>query len=149
MELTTSDEYVHPFGPMKHTWHSGSGIIVRSTAPLEFVEWVMVQRHFEQRGKHEGYIGGKLYEVHHVVPIVDNRTEYNDYNETNQPKGKLMNHVKNAVRSTKNFVANHKSAFAFVVGASIGIALNKTALREHDAFLKEHGLYEEFYLPEG
>lgn len=58
-----------------------------------------------------------------------------------------MNHIKNAVQTSKNFVATHRVAIAFTAGASLGIVLNKLALSQHDEFLKEHGLYDEFYTP--
>lgn len=52
------------------------------------------------------------------------------------------------LRSTKKFVANHKVAVAITVTALTCLALNKSALKQHDKFLKEHGLLEKFYHPE-
>lgn len=57
----------------------------------------------------------------------------------------MKNITKKAVARTKRFVANHKVGLAFATGASIGIVLNKFALKAHDDFLTEHGLYDEFY----
>ncbi len=61
----------------------------------------------------------------------------------------MKNFAKKTVVSTKKFVRNHKTATAFLAGAVIGITINRKAVGEHDSFLKEHGLYEAFYTPEG
>lgn len=61
----------------------------------------------------------------------------------------MKNFTKKTIISTKNFVVNHKTAIAFVTGAALGIAINRRAVSEHDSFLKENGLYEAFYTPEG
>lgn len=55
--------------------------------------------------------------------------------------------IKKTYLSTRNFVRNHKTAIAFCSGAALGIVLNKYAIRDHDNFLKEKGLYEEYYTP--
>jgi len=47
--------------------------------------------------------------------------------------------------SAKKFVAKHKVALAVTTTAVICLALNRTALAQHNDFLKEHDLYEEFY----
>lgn len=47
--------------------------------------------------------------------------------------------------SVKKFVVNHKVAIAITVTAVTCIALNKSALRQHNDFLKEHGLFDAFY----
>lgn len=59
-----------------------------------------------------------------------------------------MNPVKKTVVSTKNFVVRHKTAVAVAVTATVCLALNRSALNQHDEFLKEHGLFEEYYTPE-
>lgn len=53
--------------------------------------------------------------------------------------------MKNIVAPTIKFVANHKVAIAVVATTVVCIALNKTALKQHDNFLKEHGLFDEYY----
>jgi hypothetical protein len=59
-----------------------------------------------------------------------------------------MNNVKKTVVSTKNFVVRHKTAVAVAVTATVLTVINRKALDQHDEFLKEHGLYNEFYTPE-
>lgn len=54
-----------------------------------------------------------------------------------------MNHVINA----KNFVVKHKIAilvYALIFTTSTTVAM-RHGLAQHNAFLKEHDLYEEFY----
>jgi hypothetical protein len=59
--------------------------------------------------------------------------------------------MKNAVKKTaahaKKFVSDHRVGLAFLTGASIGLVANKYALKAHDDFLTERGLYDEFYTP--
>lgn len=50
--------------------------------------------------------------------------------------------------TAKNFVARHKTAIAVTATATIAVVVNQIALKQHNEFLKEHGLYEEFYNPE-
>jgi hypothetical protein len=45
----------------------------------------------------------------------------------------------------KNFVQRHKVAIAITGTAASCLYLNGVALRQHDEFLKEKGLYNEFY----
>lgn len=60
-----------------------------------------------------------------------------------------MDKIKKIGRSTKNFVVKHKVAIAVTATALICGKLNKMALHDHDQFLKEHDLYDEYYtLPE-
>lgn len=59
-----------------------------------------------------------------------------------------MNNIKTAATRTKKFVSKHRVSIAVVSTATACLALNRYALKEHDAFLKEKGLYEEFYTPE-
>lgn len=47
--------------------------------------------------------------------------------------------------SIKNFVEEHKVAIAVTATSTACLALNRVALKQHDEFLKEKGLYEEFY----
>jgi hypothetical protein len=59
-----------------------------------------------------------------------------------------MNNVKKTVVSTKNFVVRHKTAVAVATTVLVLQACNRKALNQHDEFLKEHGLFNEFYTPE-
>jgi hypothetical protein len=59
-----------------------------------------------------------------------------------------MNNVKKTVVSTKNFVVRHKTAVAVATTVLVLQACNRKALNQHDEFLKEHGLFNEFYAPE-
>jgi hypothetical protein len=51
-------------------------------------------------------------------------------------------------RSVRKFVADHKVAITVVVTSACWITVNRLALKGHNDFLKEKGLYEEFYTPE-
>lgn len=50
-----------------------------------------------------------------------------------------------AKTSVKKFVAEHKTAIAVTTTATVCLVLNRVALAQHDDFLKEHGLYDEYY----
>ena len=56
-----------------------------------------------------------------------------------------MNHIEKAAASTKNFVRRHKTAVTVVATSAVWYAINRTALNQHDEFLKENGLYDAFY----
>jgi hypothetical protein len=43
------------------------------------------------------------------------------------------------------FVRRHKVAVAIVGTAAVCLYINRVALMQHNDFLKEKGLYEEFY----
>lgn len=51
-------------------------------------------------------------------------------------------------RSIKKFAARHKVAITVVVTSVCWIAINRLALKGHNDFLKEKGLYDEFYVAE-
>jgi hypothetical protein len=71
------------------------------------------------------------------------------YNETpHHIKGEPMNTIVQKIDSAKNFVARHKVAFAVTGTAASCLYLNRLALKQHNDFLKEHGLYDAFYLTE-
>lgn len=48
----------------------------------------------------------------------------------------------------KNFVQRHKVAITVFVTSACWIALNRVALKQHNDFLREKGLYDEFYTPQ-
>ena len=60
-----------------------------------------------------------------------------------------MNNIKNAATSAKIFVAKHKTALTVTVAvAATAVATRKldgTALKQHNEFLREKGLFDEFY----
>lgn len=56
--------------------------------------------------------------------------------------------MRNALNSTRNFVAKHKVGIAVVTTSACWIAINMRAMKQHNEFLKEHGLYDEFYSTE-
>lgn len=56
--------------------------------------------------------------------------------------------LKQKLDSAKQFVDDHKVAIAVTATALVGVAVNRRALKSHDDFLKEKGLYNEFYTPE-
>lgn len=47
----------------------------------------------------------------------------------------------------KNFVQRHKVAITVVVTSAIWITMNRLALKQHNDFLKDNGLYDAFYAP--
>jgi hypothetical protein len=61
-----------------------------------------------------------------------------------------MNKLNAVKTSVKNAWHNHKGklAVASTITTVIGTALYARHVRETNAFLKEHDLYDEFYLPE-
>jgi hypothetical protein len=52
------------------------------------------------------------------------------------------------VTRIKNFVGRHKVSITMVATSTAWYAINRAALSQHDEFLKERGLYEEFYTPQ-
>jgi hypothetical protein len=56
---------------------------------------------------------------------------------------------KKTLVSTKNFVRRHQTQILItttVVATAIALGMKK-GLNEHDEFLKEHDLYDEYYTP--
>lgn len=56
--------------------------------------------------------------------------------------------MKEKIQKFKHFVEKHKVAIAVVSTAGTCLWLNRVALKQHDEFLKEKDLYNEFYYPE-
>lgn len=56
-----------------------------------------------------------------------------------------METIKKATDSTKNFVKKHRVAIAVITTTLVCGKINRMALAQHNEFLKEKGLYEEFY----
>jgi len=56
--------------------------------------------------------------------------------------------LKNKYFATKKFVADHKVLLTALATATVCTAINQAALKQHNDFLKEKGLYEEFYTPD-
>lgn len=52
------------------------------------------------------------------------------------------------VATAKNFVRRHKTAIAVTATAAICYTVHAAAIKQHNEFLAEHGLLEEFYTPE-
>ena len=48
-------------------------------------------------------------------------------------------------KSVKKFIGAHRVALAVTATAGICLVLNRIALKDHNDFLKEHGLYDAFY----
>lgn len=59
-----------------------------------------------------------------------------------------MSIIMKPVVSTKNFVKKHRVAIAIIATTVLAVKVNHMALSDHNEFLKEKGLYEEFYTPE-
>lgn len=47
----------------------------------------------------------------------------------------------------KTFVRRHKVAITVVATSVVWYSINRLALKQHDDFLKERGLFDEFYTP--
>lgn len=45
----------------------------------------------------------------------------------------------------RSFIRRHKTGLAVAATAVTGIVVTQFAVRQHDEFLKEQGLYDEFY----
>lgn len=56
--------------------------------------------------------------------------------------------IKQTALKPVNFVRRHKVAIAVVATSAFWIALNNSSLKQHNDFLKENDLYEQFYTPE-
>lgn len=56
--------------------------------------------------------------------------------------------MKTKLSNIKKHFVTHKTAYAVLGTATICLAINQRALREHDAFLEEKGLLQEYYAPE-
>ena len=59
-----------------------------------------------------------------------------------------MNEIEQPKRSIKKFVVRHKTAILVTVTAVASLAFTQIAMKGHNDFLKEKGLYDEFYTPE-
>jgi hypothetical protein len=59
----------------------------------------------------------------------------------------MSNIATKAATSTKKFVIKHKTAITVVATSAVWYTINRAAVNQHDDFLKEHDLYEEFYTP--
>lgn len=57
--------------------------------------------------------------------------------------------MKNPVTPVKKFVRKHKTAIAVTVAvaatAVVSYKIDEAGLKQHDAFLRENGLYDTFY----
>lgn len=56
--------------------------------------------------------------------------------------------MRNQLIAVKNFASRHRVAIAVTTTALIGLAVNRSALTQHNEFLKEHGLFDAYYNPE-
>jgi hypothetical protein len=52
------------------------------------------------------------------------------------------------IARAKRFVVRHKTKIAVIATATVCLAVNQIAVKQHDDFLKEHDLYDAFYTPE-
>lgn len=48
----------------------------------------------------------------------------------------------------KTFVNRHKVAITVVVTSTVWYGINRLALKQHEDFLREHDLLDEYYTPE-
>ncbi len=56
-----------------------------------------------------------------------------------------MDRVKKTAAATKKFVADHKVALAVIATAACCLTFQVKVMSAHNDFLKERGLYDEFY----
>lgn len=59
----------------------------------------------------------------------------------------VKNETPSAPQRVKKFVQKHKVAITVIVTSACWITINQRALKLHNDFLKEKGLYDEFYTP--
>lgn len=59
-----------------------------------------------------------------------------------------MDEVETIPTRIKNFAKRHKTGIAVTATSAFWIWVNRTAIKQHNAFLTEKGLYDEFYQPE-
>lgn len=60
-----------------------------------------------------------------------------------------MNELEEApITEKKSFVKRHKVAIAVIASSAFWITINRLSLKQHNDFLKEKDLYDEFYTPE-
>ncbi len=52
------------------------------------------------------------------------------------------------ISRVKQFVEKHKVAITVVATSTVWFALQRHAVRQHDEFLRERGLLDEYYTPE-
>lgn len=57
----------------------------------------------------------------------------------------MFDTVKQSVKSTTNFVRRHRVALAVVATTTVCVAVNRQAVMQYEQFLRDHGLYDEFY----
>lgn len=58
-----------------------------------------------------------------------------------------MDETETTLARVKNFVNRHRVGIAVTTTAAICLVLNRVALKQHDEFLAEKGLLDEFYTP--
>jgi hypothetical protein len=81
-----------------------------------------------------------------VLEDDDPRTDNTLLNENNQPsKESVMDTIKKAARSTKNFVSKHRVGIAVVTTALAVGQLQRKNLEHWNAFLEDKGLQDEYY----
>ena len=59
-----------------------------------------------------------------------------------------MNEQPQKAKPVRTFVKKHKVAITFFATSICWSVVVHKALKQHDDFLKERGLYDEFYTPE-
>lgn len=59
-----------------------------------------------------------------------------------------MNRIKKAANSAKEFVVDHKVAFAVAATIVVMGKLNRIATSDQTNFIKEHGLWDEYCTPQ-
>lgn len=56
-----------------------------------------------------------------------------------------MKTLKRKAKATKDFVYKHRVGIAVAITAAVAVKWNYTVAKQFNDFLKEHGLYDEFY----
>lgn len=52
---------------------------------------------------------------------------------------------KNPMPRIKKFVSDHKVGITFVVTALVAVKINKLALKDHEDFMRDHGILDLYY----
>lgn len=58
-----------------------------------------------------------------------------------------MDEIETIPTRLKNFAVRYRGSIAVVATAITCLAINRYALKQHDEFLKEKGLFDEYYTP--
>lgn len=59
-----------------------------------------------------------------------------------------MNEIPATTTHIRDFIEKHKTKLAVAATATLCLAIHRRSLKQHEDFMEERGLLEEFYTPE-